>query len=466
MIKVMIVEDDKLVRKNLVRTLNWKLFGMEVVADAKNGEKALEELDNTAVDLIITDLAMPIMSGIELIRVVKEQYPEIFIVVLSLHRDFEYIQEAMRLGAIDYIAKVELDDQSMDQTLRRIQDRIKKEQLNYPADTLFPDSLDGALVVLANQRLNTLFHRNSLIQEKDMSFVTDEIMIIRPNKVTIEQLIKESKRICSIDMSACLLIMDQTVEDLEAWKQQLMEDKDQLLFYTLAKNQAFAKRKWSELSQWDSATEETIETMAERLLTLEWIGSNHALHNLLVSLKGLHLSKQRLNELMMVTMNECNRIYKDILAVQFSIPKTFSYWRDIEIWMTETMENIHQSFFNQAYSEETISSIVKAIALIDQSLDEQITAIDIAKRVNMSRSYFSVCFKNVTSYTFNEYVRLIRMERAKHHLVYSREKIGKISEKVGYQDIKYFSKLFREETGHLPSEYRKLYKGEANVSRL
>ncbi len=94
------------------------------------GEKALEFLREQKVDLIITDLAMPIMSGIELIRKVKQWYPSVFIVVLSLHQDFEYIQEAMRLGAIDYIAKVELDTNSMDETLERIHNRIQSEQSN------------------------------------------------------------------------------------------------------------------------------------------------------------------------------------------------------------------------------------------------------------------------------------------------------------------------------------------------
>src|SRR5690606_18966282 len=104
MIKVMVVEDDKLVRKNLINKLNWDNYGMRVVAEAKNGEKALEELNKVDVDLMITDLAMPIMSGIDLIREVRKLYPNIFVVVLTLHQDFEYIQEVMRLGAIDYIA--------------------------------------------------------------------------------------------------------------------------------------------------------------------------------------------------------------------------------------------------------------------------------------------------------------------------------------------------------------------------
>ena len=85
---------------------------MKVVGEAANGEKALDFLKTNRVDLLMTDLAMPVMSGIELIRAVRKLYPSIAIAVLTLHQDFEYIQEALRLGAIDYIAKVELEKNS------------------------------------------------------------------------------------------------------------------------------------------------------------------------------------------------------------------------------------------------------------------------------------------------------------------------------------------------------------------
>lgn len=461
----MIVEDDKLVRKNLVHTLNWQQFDMQVVGDAKNGEKALEQLQETEVDLIITDLAMPIMSGIELIRQVKELYPKVFIVVLSLHRDFEYIQEAMRLGAIDYIAKVELDDQSLDQTLRRIHDRIKKEQSTTSINDFLTGSLKDALVLLANQPFLSIFREQQIVKEQDISFVTDDIAIIRPNTVTADKLIRASSNLTA-NLHFCIISIDQSITDIDGWKEQLIDDKDHILFYELTEEQVFAKRVWSEIQGFSAVSEDNIAEASKRLLTLEWSTSNEELRELLAFLKGLRLSKQQLNELLVLTINECNRIYKDILSVEFKIQKNFSFWQDIEIWLIQTKNHIHQSFYNQVYSEETSYSILKAIALIDQELAQSITATEIANQVNMSRSYFSVCFKNVTSYTFNEYVRLMRMEKAKHYLIYSREKVGKIAEKVGYQDIKYFSKLFRETTGLLPSEYRKLHKGRSSVSRL
>ncbi len=125
--RVLIVEDDRLVRKGFISLMPWEHFGMEVAGEAGNGEEALAFLSKQEVDLLITDLAMPRMSGIELIRTLRQLYPRIWTVVLTFHQDFEYIQEALRLGAIDYIAKTELQQDKMEAVLGRIEQRIRYE---------------------------------------------------------------------------------------------------------------------------------------------------------------------------------------------------------------------------------------------------------------------------------------------------------------------------------------------------
>jgi two-component system response regulator YesN len=128
MIDVLIVDDDKLVRKGLMSAMPWESFGMRVIGEAGNGEKALEFLETNRVELLMTDLAMPVMSGIELIRIARNRYPDVAIAVLTLHQDFEYIQEALRLGAIDYIVKVQLEKVQFEEVLGRIHARILNER--------------------------------------------------------------------------------------------------------------------------------------------------------------------------------------------------------------------------------------------------------------------------------------------------------------------------------------------------
>jgi len=258
MIKVMVVDDDHLVRKGFMTMMPWHEHNLEVVGEAGNGKHALEFLENNQVDLLITDLAMPIMSGIDLMRCVKEQYKNISMVVLTFHQDFELIQEALRLGALDYITKIELEHEQMDEVLRRIVGKMKDQ----------------------NKRT-------------------------RDTKLEIQG----------------------------------------------------------------------ISTFAEE--------------------------------------------------------------------------------DEGPYSPEVKASIWKSLEIIHQEFQNELLLPDIAKRVNMSRSYFSRCFRDIAGKTLNDYIREVRVNHAKVMLRQTRKTIGWIASQAGYPNEKYFSKVFRELTGMLPGEFRK-----------
>lgn len=113
MFRTMLVDDDFLVRSYLKTLKAWEKAGYEIVADVRDGEEAEAVLSKTAVDVLITDISMPVMNGIELIRSIKEKNLQLYIIVLSCHDDFEYVKEAMKLGADEYILKNALDEESL-----------------------------------------------------------------------------------------------------------------------------------------------------------------------------------------------------------------------------------------------------------------------------------------------------------------------------------------------------------------
>lgn len=130
MIRVLIVDDDKLARKGLISIVPWEDCGMEIVGEAANGEKALEFLQDHEVDLAVVDIAMPIMTGLQFIEKSQQQYPGMHYVVLSFHEDFENVQSALRLGTLDYISKMRLDQQDCVKVFKRAAEIIsglKKE---------------------------------------------------------------------------------------------------------------------------------------------------------------------------------------------------------------------------------------------------------------------------------------------------------------------------------------------------
>lgn len=111
MIKTIIADDEILVRVGLKSMVNWQDMGFEIVGEAGDGIQALELCENEEVDLVITDIKMPRMDGLELIRILCERYPSIRVIVLSCYNDGEYIKEAMKYnGALDYIFKIAMED--------------------------------------------------------------------------------------------------------------------------------------------------------------------------------------------------------------------------------------------------------------------------------------------------------------------------------------------------------------------
>lgn len=139
MIRVLIVDDDKLARKGLISMMPWFSHGMEVVGEAANGAKALEFLKENPVDLMFVDLAMPVLSGINLIQQTRILYPELNFIILSFHEDFNYVQTSIRLGAIDYISKLQLELEDYDEIFDRIEQRmysIHKQNILSNADNI------------------------------------------------------------------------------------------------------------------------------------------------------------------------------------------------------------------------------------------------------------------------------------------------------------------------------------------
>lgn len=105
MYRILIVEDEELVRKAIIKKIDWHSLGFDPVDEAEDGELALESIQRNKPDVVLTDVRMPFMDGLELARRLAESYPDILVVMLSGHDEFEYVQEAMRSRVFEYMLK-------------------------------------------------------------------------------------------------------------------------------------------------------------------------------------------------------------------------------------------------------------------------------------------------------------------------------------------------------------------------
>lgn len=105
MYKVLLVDDEILVRDAMKQTINWESLGYELVGDCENGRDAIDFIDRKNVDLVLTDICMPYVDGIELCKYLYENYPEIKVVIFSGFSDFEYAKQAIRYKVVEYMLK-------------------------------------------------------------------------------------------------------------------------------------------------------------------------------------------------------------------------------------------------------------------------------------------------------------------------------------------------------------------------
>ncbi|MGO4499071.1 response regulator [Paenibacillus sp. 2RAB27] len=125
-IKVLIIDDEQPLRHEL-RTMPWHSFEAELAGEAENGEEALALCEALQPDLVISDITMPIMDGLELFRLVRKRFPLIQFALLTCHSDFHYAQEALKLGALDYFTKLSFDEEDMKALVVKAREAIRRE---------------------------------------------------------------------------------------------------------------------------------------------------------------------------------------------------------------------------------------------------------------------------------------------------------------------------------------------------
>ncbi len=103
--KVVIVEDEGLVRRGIVQAVDWASVGFEVAGEAENGEQALAVIRRCAPDLVITDIRMPRMDGLEMLRRLRGEGNPVSVIILTAYSDFTYAQSAIKLGVVDFLLK-------------------------------------------------------------------------------------------------------------------------------------------------------------------------------------------------------------------------------------------------------------------------------------------------------------------------------------------------------------------------
>ncbi|MFD2614090.1 response regulator transcription factor [Paenibacillus gansuensis] len=414
--RILIVEDEHFVRKGLIHTVDWSAYGFEVVGEADNGEKALQFLAQTqgGADIVFTDIAMPIMSGIELIRELKRSYPAIRFVILTCHQDFHYVREALQLGAIDYLIKTQLEDRMFEDALQRI--RLRLEEVKGEFVPLMHEERKWSIVLLEN---NELFRGTSTYP-------------------SLEAILEETR-----DNGATIIATDEPVGIIQA------KDRNFLSQYFYSRH--YSKRVWL----WSSSPEGDMDVHWQRIesewKSLKWIFSDLECNEWFRLVERQRPEKDKLIQLIENTL-AAFALVRSEHDVNPGIAEgdPLLFWHDMK-------KRVSGHFLRstlQSYTKDICLSIYKALVLMYERCSDPLNQESVAHHVGLSRGYFGQIFRPITGSSFHEMLTMFRLMTAERLLKESDELVYNISEQSGFKDEKYFSHLFKRNRGLSPSEYR------------
>ena len=176
MIKVIVIEDEAMVRKGIIETLDWKAMQCTVIAEASNGRQGVDLIHELQPDLVITDVRMPYMDGVSMIKQLRAAGCNSHFILLSAHSDFSYAQSAIRAGASDYLVKP-LRDEELKQTILRVffpENEGKEERTQVPVQLQFQPNTE-----IENKYVKQAIHyiKSNFGEDITISTVADYLQI-------------------------------------------------------------------------------------------------------------------------------------------------------------------------------------------------------------------------------------------------------------------------------------------------
>lgn len=416
MLTMMLIDDEYLVKKGIRETIDWGEYGISIVDEADNGREGLDKAIVHAPDIILTDIRMPFMDGLEFMSKLRENGLESSIIVVSGYEDFNYVRMALQHGAVDYLLKP-IDNQQLIETVLKAAAKIKEER----STRLYFERLKSELSSIKKQFLRELILGN----------LTDRDTIIEKIKFLEIPVEISGNYVISIRINEHNLALEQLSRD------ELNEFKDlivSLIAQLLLLNSRFMgvvvekdDEEWVVILHKSSTSDDIVELLKERCLEL-----TKRLKKVYTQTVSIGISDicDDMDKLYTAYRDACSASLVRLLPGGSSV----SFARDREA---------------AGYRRE----IREAVLFIKDNYSKDITIEMAAKELYISPSYLMHLFKDELGKTFNECLTDCRIQAAKEYLRDSRYKIYEVSEKVGYGDVKYFSQVFKKYTDMSPSEY-------------
>lgn len=507
--KVFLVDDEKVIRQGIADSIEWEKEGFEYCGDASDGEVALPLIEKSKPDIVITDIKMPFMDGLQLSKILYETLPDIKIIILSGHDEFEYAREAMRVKVSEYCLKP-VSAKDLLEILHNVSTQLDLEEIEKKQlDDFKKQALQNTSFLRKNflaELCDGLHNTTEAIRkasELDLDVISSYyyVLILEseiPKSSTLIKSIIENHSCLTFDRNSKETIFIFKGESNKMLEHEAVRIRKQLLHEPGTISFGIGKIK--------NRIQGIAETFAEANVEKNFSLTSNKRYNSTDSEVNIHSNKNKhihqfnRNDLVYFLkfgienkIPEFSRTYSAYLQTTANQTPFYVYYflMDFTITVVDFIKEQNNDFivildqintlevqinWIKAYHEivtymeemlhliityrERINSkfgqvIQKTKDYIHDNYNDQTLSLQtIAKQVNVSASYLSNIFSKETGQTLIEYLTNTRIEYAKVLLKTTNNKTYEIAHSVGYGDSQYFCHTFKKQTGMTTKQFK------------
>lgn len=517
MYRILIVDDEADHRKGLMNLLA-AMRPDDMLLEADDGVTALEVIELVDCDIIITDIRMTNMDGLELLKAAKERNPFVEVIILSGYGQFDYAKEALKYQAADYIMKP-VDREEMQAVLSKVTERIKERKKSRTKQENIENQLTETLPVYIDHLMNLFVRRREFAGKEQLK---DLFELEKPGYIFCCHVENGGRDLNESDRGELKYELKKSLDPHSSYPFFLENHPDTMAVCVLSE-EPMTKAQWAAIEgrlrsvlplgryicflgtfmgnlyeqAFDSYEEavrlsqyefyETGTFLSEETLGGK-IGKNFdtAAYHVLPVVEGLKRGELRnAYELLTAEIDKSVSAYypPPVMVKQKVIFALFQIMRSFDVLISGSFKkeaNLQISSLQKATTLTLLKRSLYAFLLdlgrelnsrkeengrdimadcgnyLENHYMDEINLESVAEKYHFNPSYFSTLFKNTYKSTFSEYLIRIRMEKAGELLRGTEEKVRDIAVLTGYRDANYFVRAFKRWYGMTPEEYRKM----------
>ena len=472
---LLIAEDEKMIRQGLKAMIKRSNIEVEEILECQNGQEVLEIMKTKQIDVLFTDIRMPKMDGITLLNILSQYEEKPEIVVISGYDDFSYAVEALKCGAREYILKP-VNREDIYKIMKKLEEIVEsKKNLENKIE---------AIDEMIEQQIKYILLNDTITQSELQSFKKGfKEHWLNTVPYTIFCLHQQVKYLRDTDYIICTIDNDYIVitkaKDAYGLEERLKEKHigisstyEGIQHLRLAYEQALLARRYAyimnkpclhyndvPIQKTSKIEDKIIKRIVQLVGTERREDFEEAFEEVLGEEHIEGLIYDDFEKLMEKMIGHLLESYGSIIDItEFGKIKYFYHYPDYKSYQTYLkayLFELNKKICSAHENSKKLPKIQEALDFIEKNYAKDLNMAMVSNYISMNYSCFSQLFKEYTGTNFVNYMKEIRISKARELLITTGKKVAEIGYAVGYENEKHFMKVFKGVTGISPTEYRK-----------